>query len=85
MTLAAINNFFLMNEMLVTTGSGGCYNGGKIWSKDARAQGAQDDMVGLNTVKALGLAVAEATIISSLGRAAFKEKYTSKLEAVRDH
>ncbi len=84
-TLAAINNFFLMNEMLVTSGPGGCYNGGKIWSKDARVQGARDDIAGMNTVKALGLAVAEATIIASLGRAAFAQKYASKLEAVRDH
>lgn len=84
-TLSAINNFFLMNEMLVTTGPGGCYNGGKIWSKDARVQGAQEDIVGMNTVRALGLAVAEATIITSMGRVAFMDKYTSKLEAVRDH
>jgi len=85
MTLAAINNFFLMNEMLVTSGPGGCYNGGKIWSKDQRVQGAIEDHVGMNTVRGLALAVAEASIISSVGRVALKEKYTSKLEAVRDH
>ncbi|WP_206811854.1 flavodoxin family protein [Paradesulfitobacterium ferrireducens] len=84
-TLAAINNFFIMNEMHVVGGPGGCYNGGKIWSKDAKVQGAQEDTVGMNTVRALGLAVAEATIITSIGRAAFQEKYTSRLEPVRDH
>ena len=30
MTNLAIINFFLMHEMLVTGGLGGCYNGGKI-------------------------------------------------------
>ena len=84
-TLAAINNFFMMNEMHVIGGPGGCYNGGKIWSKDAKAQGAQEDTVGMNTVRALGIAVAEAAIITSIGRAAFKEKYTSRMEPVRDH
>lgn len=30
LTLSAINNFFLMNEVLFTGDPGGCYNGGKI-------------------------------------------------------
>ncbi len=84
-TLAAINNFLLMHEMHVVGGPGGCYNGGKIWSKDARAKGAEDDTVGMNTVRALGIAVAEATLITSLGRAAFQGKYTSRIKPVSDH
>lgn len=68
MVLQAINNFYLMHEILVTGGLGGCYNGGTIWSKDMKAQGAMDDTVGLDTVRRLGRGVAEAVMVSSLGR-----------------
>ncbi len=68
MVLQAIVNFYLMHEILVTGGLGGCYNGGTIWSKDKKAQGAMEDTVGLDTVKRLGRGVAEAVMVSSFGR-----------------
>lgn len=85
--LSAIINFFLMYEFLVTGGAGGCYNGGTIWSKDNKAQGAIDDVVGMNTVLGVGRAVAEAAIVTKKGREYwaslnFKPDQT---EPIRDH
>lgn len=66
--LQTILNFYLMHEMFAIGGLGGCYNGGKIWSKDNKAQGAIDDEVGLETVRKLGKAIGEATIVAFEGR-----------------
>ncbi|WP_227764897.1 flavodoxin family protein [Zhaonella formicivorans] len=72
--LQAILNFYIMHEMLACGGLGGCYNGGKIWSKDMKAQGAIDDAVGMDTVRRLGRGVAEAAIVTALGRKEWREK-----------
>jgi multimeric flavodoxin WrbA len=71
--LQTILNFYLMHEMFAVGGLGGCYNGGKIWSKDNKAQGAIDDIVGLDTVRKLGKAIGEATIVSFEGRKKWEE------------
>lgn len=62
-----IINFFLMHEMLVSGGLGGCYIGGTIWSKDGKAKGAEEDTTGMDTIKRLGLGVAEAVMVSKYG------------------
>lgn len=62
-----IINFFLMHEMLVSGGLGGCYIGGTIWSKDGKAKGAKEDTTGMDTIKRLGLGVAEAVMVSKYG------------------
>lgn len=62
-----IINFYLMHEMLVTGGLGGCYIGGTIWSKDRKAKGAEEDIVGMDTVRRLGQGVAEAVMVSKYG------------------
>lgn len=62
-----IINFFLMHEMLVSGGLGGCYIGGTIWSKDQKAKGAEEDTVGIDTVRRLGQGVAEAVMVSKYG------------------
>lgn len=67
-TNQAIHNFFLMNEMLVTGGLGGCYNGGTIWSKDDRKNGAENDSCGTDTVERLASAVAQAALCIEFGR-----------------
>lgn len=67
-TLQAILNFYLMHEMFAVGGLGGCYNGGKIWSKDNKVKGAMEDEVGMETVRKLGKAIGEATIVSYEGR-----------------
>lgn len=72
-TIQAILNFYLMHEMFAVGGLGGCYNGGKVWSKDNKAQGAMDDLVGMETVRKLGKAIGEATIVSLEGRRRWEE------------
>ncbi len=91
MTLLALSNFFMMHEMLVTGGYGGCYTGGTIWSKDNRAHGAEEDTVGMDTVIRLGQAVAEATLVTSLGRQHTEQLLSShgvlkaSADPLRDH
>ena len=68
MTNLAIINYYLMHEMLVSGGLGGCYNGGTLWTKDGKAQGAQDDEVGMDTIRRLGNGVAEAVMVITHGR-----------------
>jgi multimeric flavodoxin WrbA len=62
-----IINFYLMHEMLVSGGLGGCYSGGTIWSKDEKAKGAAEDTTGMDTIKRLGRGVAEAVMVSKYG------------------
>lgn len=86
-----IINFFLMHEMLVSGGLGGCYIGGTIWSKDGKAQGAEDDTVGMDTIKRLAKGVSEAVMVSKYGLERWnKEKQELNIEAdekspLRDH
>jgi multimeric flavodoxin WrbA len=86
-----IINFYLMHEMLVSGGLGGCYIGGTIWSKDAKAKGAEEDTVGMDTIKRLGKGVAEAVMVSKYGLDAWNlQKETLGLVAadkspLRDH
>ena len=72
--LQIIHNWFLSSELLATGGLGGCYNGGTVWSQDKKAAGAEADTVGMNTVIALGRGVAEAAMISSIGRKGWAEE-----------
>lgn len=62
-----IINFYLMHEMLVSGGLGGCYIGGTIWSKDEKAKGAEQDITGMDTIERLGRGVAEAVKVSKYG------------------
>jgi len=78
MTNLAIINFFLMHEMLVTGGLGGCYNGGTVWSKDDRVSGAENDGPGADTVIRLAQGMAEAALCSEHGK---KEAYRLMEEA----
>jgi len=72
--LQILNNWFLMSELLATGGLSGCYNGGTVWSQDKKAAGAEADIEGMNTVIALGRGVAEAAMISSIGRKGWAEE-----------
>ena len=87
--LQPILHFYMMHEMLVTGGMGGCYNGGKVWTKDEKAEGAANDIVGMKTAKAVGRAVAEAAIVTKEGREKWEKiKETldiEELEFVEDH
>lgn len=86
-----IINFYLMHEMLVTGGLGGCYIGGTIWSKDQKAKGAEEDTAGMDTIKRLGQGVAEAVMVSKYGLERWNEdkknnKFVSDDKSpLRDH
>lgn len=54
-----INNFYLSRGILVL-GGGGAYNGGTIWSKDGKQEGALLDQVGMETVETIALRLVEA-------------------------
>lgn len=73
-TLQAILNFYLMHEMLVSGGVDGTYTGGKVWTQDKLPKDTLEDKVGLNTVRALGRAVGEATVVAALGRRQWDEE-----------
>ncbi|QGP91192.1 NAD(P)H dehydrogenase (quinone) [Neomoorella glycerini] len=87
--LISLINFFLMHEMLVCGGTGGCYSGGKVWTRDGLARGAAEDEVGMGTVRGLGRAVAEATMVTALGREAWAAKKAElglgETGPIRDH
>jgi multimeric flavodoxin WrbA len=64
MTLQIIHNFYLMHEMFSYGGLGGCYSGGTVWSKDRKAEGAQNDEVGMDTVIRVAHGLAEAVLVT---------------------
>jgi multimeric flavodoxin WrbA len=88
--LQIIHNFFLMHEMFSFGGPGGCYNGGTVWSKDHKAQGAQEDFVGMDTVLRVGQGLAEAVLITAQGRkwrerTWGRKKVQEESSPIRDH
>ena len=70
--VAMINNFFLINEILVTGGPSGCYTGATVWTRDQKEQGAMEDEVGMATVRGVGRRVAEVATILKYGKEALK-------------
>ena len=57
-TLAAINNYFLCTGMVNVSGGIFAYNGGSIWSRNKKEQGASEDLVGMTCARVLGRRVA---------------------------
>jgi multimeric flavodoxin WrbA len=76
LTLTAINNFYLTYEFLVTGGPLGNYLGASVWSKDRKAQGVQEDEVGLDRLEKLGKRVAEFALVLEAGRQRLQENKT---------
>ena len=74
LTLTAISNFFLTYEFLVTGGPLGNYLGASIWSKDRKAQGVEEDAVGMERLEKLGRRVAEYAVVLKAGRQAVEAK-----------
>lgn len=68
MTLLTLRNVFLTYEILATGGPGGNYGGAVVWSHDKKAQGAEEDTVGMEKVVGLGRRVAEAALILKAGK-----------------
>ena len=72
LTLTTINNFFLTYEFLVTGGPLGNYLGAAVWSKDRKAQGVEEDDVGIERLEKLGKRVAEYAVVLEAGRQALE-------------
>lgn len=70
--VAMINNFYLINEILVTGGPSGCYTGATVWTRDLGEKGAIEDEVGMATVRAVGKRVAEVATILKYGKETLK-------------
>lgn len=86
----AIINYYLMHEMLVSGGLGGCYNGGTVWTRDNKKDGVLEDAPGLDTIKRLGMGVAEAVMVTEHGRVKWEEMkkdlgLTEDKSPLRDH
>ena len=73
-TLATIVNFFLTYEILATGGPGGNYLGAAVWSQDRKAEGAEEDTIGMGRVDGLGKRIAELALVLEAGRNALVEK-----------
>ncbi|MEL7608390.1 MAG: flavodoxin family protein [Bacillota bacterium] len=58
LTINAIINLYLARGIMVVGGSTSNYAGGKIWTDNRDAQGAQADEVGIATVEDIGVRVA---------------------------
>jgi multimeric flavodoxin WrbA len=50
----AIHGFFHTNGITVVNGGLGIYGGAAVWSQDRMAQGAQDDLKGMENARAIG-------------------------------
>lgn len=66
-TVAMINNFFLVNEILATGGPSGNYCGACVWTRDKLLK-EFDDPVGVEKVLGVGQRVAEVAKILKAGR-----------------
>jgi len=73
-TLSAIINFFLTYEIMVTGGPGGNYLGAAVWSRDRKAEGAEEDTVGMSRVDGLGKRIAKLALVLEAGRNTLAEK-----------
>jgi multimeric flavodoxin WrbA len=58
-TLATINNFYLCFSIISVSAGYQAYNGASVWSQDKKAVGAAEDVVGMETVRALAERVVE--------------------------
>jgi multimeric flavodoxin WrbA len=69
-TAGIILNQFISRGILAV-GGGGAYNGGIVWSLDKRKEGAEEDEVGIDSVRIIGKMLAEAAWLVKTGRDAF--------------
>jgi multimeric flavodoxin WrbA len=52
--ITAIHGFFHTNGITVVNGGLGIYGGAAVWSQDRMAQGAQDDLKGMENARSIG-------------------------------
>jgi len=66
----AINNilgFYHTQGILVVNGGLGVYHGASLWSRDQKAQGAKDDLTGIQNVRVIGKKVAKTAVLIKKG------------------
>jgi multimeric flavodoxin WrbA len=59
--ISAIHGFYHTQGITVINGGLGCYGGAAVWSQDKRAQGAQEDEIGMKNAMFLGAKLARVT------------------------
>ncbi|QGP91100.1 NADPH-dependent FMN reductase [Neomoorella glycerini] len=66
-TLNVLLGFYYTHGILVASGGLGIYHGAAIWSQDRRAEGAQEDLLGLTNAQTIARRVAEAALMIKQG------------------
>ena len=74
MTINTIINLLMARGINVVSNEVGGYAGGKVWSKDKKAEGAAEDIIGMETVKTLAKKLAEVSIIYQAGKENLESK-----------
>lgn len=72
-TINNILNFYYTNGIMAVSGGLGVYNGASVWSQDKKAQGAQEDTIGIKNVRTIGRKVAEAAVRMKAGTTALEK------------
>ena len=57
---------------MAVSGGLGVYGGASVWSQDKKAQGAEEDTIGIKNVRTIGRKVAEAAVIVKAGAQVLK-------------
>lgn len=66
-TLNNILGFYYTNGILAVSGGMGVYHGACVWSQDRKAQGAEEDLMGIKNVRFIGKRVAETAVMVKAG------------------
>jgi multimeric flavodoxin WrbA len=72
-TINNILGFYHTQGILVVNGGLGVYNGGSVWSQDKKAQGAEEDLIGMQNARVIGRKVAETAVLIKNGLIAKNE------------
>ena len=73
-TVSDIIHLFATRTMNIVSNEVGGYTGGKVWSQDRRAEGAAEDVIGMETVTKLAKKLAEVCTIYDLGKQSMAQK-----------
>lgn len=66
-TINNILGFYHTQGIIVVNGGLGVYAGGSVWSKDKKAQGAEEDLIGMQNARIIGKRVAETAVLIKNG------------------
>jgi multimeric flavodoxin WrbA len=65
--IGAIHGFYHTQGMTIINGGLGVYAGVSVWSKDKKAAGAEEDVIGMENAEKLGKRLAEAALVIKKG------------------